>query len=213
MTPDNYHAISEQLQKETNEIHIAMTIATQLDAAKRQAAVSTVLDKLNTVFNSYIALSENNEETQNSIAMRTITRHEKFAVSQGVEVIHQRKVKVSSQSSDGEKALAELIGLDSVKEDVVEMLNILKVNEMRKKEGVKPNTISKHMVFTGNPGTGKTTVARIIAQIYKENGIVSQGQLVETDRSGLVDTIIGGTAQKVKNAVENALGGILFNVY
>lgn len=210
MTPDNYHAISEQLQKETNEIHIAMTIATQLDAAKRQAAVSTVLDKLNTVFNSYIALSENNEETQNSIAMRTITRHEKFAVSQGVEVIHQRKVKVSSQSSDGEKALAELIGLDSVKEDVVEMLNILKVNEMRKKEGLKPINISKHMVFTGNPGTGKTTVARIIAQIYKENGIVSQGQLVETDRSGLVDTIIGGTAQKVKNAVENALGGILF---
>lgn len=210
MTPENYSAIAEQLEKETNEIHIAMVVATKIAPEKRQAAVSMILDRLNTVFNAYIALSENNEVEQNTIAMRTITSYEKFAAAQGVAIVHQRKVKIESTSSEGEQALAELIGLESVKLDVVEMLNILKVNEMRKKEGLKPLKISKHMVFTGNPGTGKTTVARIIAQIYRENGIVSKGQLVETDRSGLVDTIIGGTAQKVKNAVENAIGGVLF---
>lgn len=210
MTADNYKAISEQIKKDTADIHIAMAIAVKMDSAKRDEAATLVINNLRTVFNSYIALSESDEATQNSIAMRTITHHERFATSQGVSFLESVEHKKTSSASNGEKALAELIGLESVKEDVIAMLNILKVNEMRKKEGLKPLNISKHMVFTGNPGTGKTTVARIIAQIYKENGLVSQGQLVETDRSGLVDTIIGGTAQKVKNKVEQALGGVLF---
>ena len=210
MTENNYYAISEHFE-EVDELHIAVLIATKLDPEKRQDAVNSILEKLTIVLNSYLALSEGDVETENSTVMHIISKFEKYAIHQGITVVLPKKKAIAEKETfNGEEKLAELIGLETVKEDVVEMLNILKVNEMRKKEGLNPINISKHMVFTGNPGTGKTSVARIIAQIYKENGIVSKGQLVETDRSGLVDTIIGGTAQKVKNVVENAIGGLLF---
>lgn len=106
--------------------------------------------------------------------------------------------------------LNNLTGLDAVKKDIKSLINILKVKKMREERGMKQPDLSLHMVFSGNPGTGKTTVARLLAKIYKCLGVTSTGQLVEADRSMLVEGYVGQTAIKTKNVVESALGGILF---
>ena len=106
--------------------------------------------------------------------------------------------------------LDNLIGLDGVKREVHSLINLIKVRKMREQHNLKVMDMSFHMVFTGNPGTGKTTVARLVAKIYKQLGFLSQGQLIETDRSGLVAGYVGQTAGKVTEVVGSALGGILF---
>lgn len=106
--------------------------------------------------------------------------------------------------------LDNLVGLESVKSDVHSLLNFIKVCRMREQRGFKVPTISYHLVFTGNPGTGKTTVARLVAQIYHQMGLLSQGQLVETDRSALIAGYLGQTAIKVQKVIQQAIGGVLF---
>lgn len=113
-------------------------------------------------------------------------------------------------SSESMKKLDELIGLDSVKKEVKTLVNFITVQQMREKKGLKTSPISYHCVLTGNPGTGKTTVARIIAEIYRELGIVKRGHLIETDRSGLVAEYVGQTAVKTNKIIDKALDGVLF---
>ena len=112
-----------------------------------------------------------------------------------------------------EEVLAELdslVGLEGVKAEVKRIVNLAKVNEARRAQGLKVPPMTYHMVFTGNPGTGKTTVARIVARAFRALGIAKGGQLVETDRSGLVGRYAGETAVKTNAKIDEAIGGILF---
>ena len=112
-----------------------------------------------------------------------------------------------------EELLAELdslIGLGAVKRQVNTMVNLIKVQQMREEMGLKPADIAKHMVFLGNPGTGKTTIARMLANIYRCLGVLRTGQLVEVDRSGLVRGYIGQTATQTAEVIAKAMGGVLF---
>lgn len=106
--------------------------------------------------------------------------------------------------------LNSLIGLAGVKQEVNSLINLLKINKIRENRGYKTPSVSKHLVFLGNPGTGKTTVARLISKIYKQLGVLEKGQLVEVDRAGLVAGYVGQTALKTKEKIDEAMGGILF---
>ena len=106
--------------------------------------------------------------------------------------------------------LDSLVGLEEVKAEVRKIVNLAKVNEARRAQGLKVPPMTYHMVSTGNPGTGKTTVARIVARAFAALGIAKKGHLVETDRSGLVGRYAGETAVKTNEKVDEALGGILF---
>ena len=105
--------------------------------------------------------------------------------------------------------LDALIGLTPVKAEIHRVADLLRVMQLRRERGLPTTGGSRHLVFTGNPGTGKTTVARLVAQIYRTLGVVERGHLVETDRSGLVAGFVGQTATKVRAVVESALGGVL----
>ncbi|HEX7276767.1 MAG TPA: AAA family ATPase [Acidimicrobiales bacterium] len=105
--------------------------------------------------------------------------------------------------------LDALVGLAPVKAEVKLVTDLLRVEKLREARGLPVVEHSRHLVFTGNPGTGKTTVARLLAQIYRTLGVVEKGQLVETDRSGLVAGYIGQTSIKVKEVFTRALGGVL----
>jgi stage V sporulation protein K len=108
------------------------------------------------------------------------------------------------------KELDALVGLHRVKTDVRQLINFLKVQKMREEKGMLALPISRHLVFYGNPGTGKTTIARLLAQVYRSLQILSRGHLIESDRGDLVAGYVGQTALKVKKVVSQAVGGVLF---
>jgi Holliday junction resolvasome RuvABC ATP-dependent DNA helicase subunit len=163
-----------------------------------------VRDKINQLSN------EGKAQLSIETEVETMEEAERKPVAVAAKTPGDEPEKPKEPEKSGMEELNELVGLKTVKHDVEELIGLAKVRKMREEKGMKAVPMSLHLVFSGNPGTGKTTVARILGKLYKEIGILSTGQMVETDRSGLVAGYVGQTAIKTQKKIQEAMGGILF---
>lgn len=167
-----------------------------------------VLICLTVILAAYSNASDKNKklkegaEEKNSNNNVQLTDDEKTAISQAIQNSTSKNSLVDP--------LTEMIGLNSVKEEIKKLRSFIEVQAKRQSIGLSKQKVNLHIVLTGNPGTGKTMVAREIAKIYKSYGLLSSGHLIETDRSGLVAEYVGHTAIKTKEIIAKAQGGVLF---
>ena len=142
-----------------------------------------------------------------------IEKHKLQTQTVGGEKTADAKEEAAPEKPDFDELMAQLedlVGLEEVKKDIKNLINLMKVRRLREQNELPVPPMSLHMVFMGNPGTGKTTVARILAGLYAAIGVLEKGQLVEVDRSGLVAGYVGQTALKTQEVIKKALGGVLF---
>lgn len=153
-----------------------------------------------------------NAAQYNCLWARDLLQEYSMKQAQGNQKSPNDNCQVAAQNRDGDYSLElnRLIGLQKVKSEIESLRNLIKIQTMRQQQGLPNTSMSLHMVFTGNPGTGKTTVARIVAGIYKELGILKKGQLIEADRSKLVAEYVGQTAVKTNKIIDDAIDGVLF---
>lgn len=165
-------------------------------------------------------------ELADRLDLRNITDFSDIEVPKSGEIappVDEKKVELQtavaaeSEAKEPEPTYEELmeemdalVGLETVKEDIKAMINFLRICKLRQERGLKTPELSHHMVFSGNPGTGKTTIARLLSKIYKAIGLLEKGQLVEVDRAGLIAGYQGQTAIKTAEVVQSAIGGVLF---
>lgn len=162
------------------------------------------------IVNDYKEDAKKQEKLDSSKNQNYINNAEK--ITPDISLTRESSEDMESEKSleDLQEELDSLIGLMSVKKEISSLINLLKVNKIRKERGLSTPKTSNHLVFLGNPGTGKTTVARLIAKIYKQLGVLEKGQLIEVDRSGLVAGYVGQTAIKTQEKINEAMGGVLF---
>ena len=153
------------------------------------------------------------EKKNMKLDQRSDADMEMMAAASNSDSEENQNSNIINDTENLEKLMEEinaLTGMDSVKKEINNLVNLLKICKIRKEKGLQLPPTTNHLVFLGNPGTGKTTVARILAKIYHGLGILSKGHLVEVDRSGLVAGYMGQTGEKVMEVVEKAMGGVLF---
>lgn len=162
------------------------------------------------IVNDYKEDAKKQEKLDSSKNQNYIKNAEK--ITPDISLTRESSEDMESEKSleDLQEELDSLIGLMSVKKEISSLINLLKVNKIRKERGLSTPKTSNHLVFLGNPGTGKKTVARLIAKIYKQLGVLEKGQLIEVDRSGLVAGYVGQTAIKTQEKINEAMGGVLF---
>lgn len=216
---------------EISELHILRALLTKFGtegAGVTNKDVDEKLVQLKSPSSSTIAISAEaasvlsrvgNEEPARIIA-DLVTKHFGEVATANLSMAKTPTETISQEASAAEvtaetlqKAMGELnslIGLDGVKDQIAKLMNMHEANNIREKQNLPRIPVGLHLVFTGSPGTGKTTVARIVAQMYQAIGLLPGGQLVEVDRSTLVAGYVGQTALKVQEAINKARGGVLF---
>ena len=216
---------------EVTELHILRALLTKFGtdgAGVTNKDVDDKLAQLKSASSSVIAISAEaatvlarvgNEEPARIIG-DLVTKHfgevatAKLSLTQAPTESVSQETPTSEMSAETlKKAMSELnslIGLDGVKDQIAKLMNMHEANNIREKQSLPRIPVGLHLVFTGSPGTGKTTVARIVAQMYQAIGLLPGGQLVEVDRSTLVAGYVGQTALKVQEAINRARGGVLF---
>ncbi|MBR0386081.1 MAG: AAA family ATPase [Erysipelotrichaceae bacterium] len=213
-----YHQKKEQFVKKCQE-NLGITL--EIDDSLEQFIVDNYMESANVAYltslldRTYDALAEfrlkNIDSSNDSLQLFVEDNKMKFRQQQQTTDMDDYLPKVLADAKEEvRKELDSLVGLDEIKQYVLSLEDFYEAQKLREKQGLKTTEVSKHMIFTGNPGTGKTTIARLLAKYLQAIGVLSNGQLVEVSRNDLVGKYLGHTAPQTMQVIKSALGGILF---